>query len=273
MSRLVAIIFMSLSISAHAATDVIQNYWYGSGTTFYRYQIVTNATGGGGGGSGKGVPILTNSLNLWLGFTSDTGTNYTDASPSNMFCTTIAQPTWSTNFGGMVSFTNSQRIKLGPPGSFASAPAEGLTMAFWYRQYASLSSVPMSFYDPGLGNSFGKLIYTIAGAGPYFQLRKQNASNGDAPVAAQQLNKWILCVATYTNNIRMTVYTNAVVGATADWTATGTVLTTNQCLLGNDVTGTYPYTGDIGFCAYWHRGLTAEEVTNLFEYTKSSFGY
>lgn len=211
--------------------------------------------------------LFTNSV-MWQTFSKDDGTNYFDFADTNNGATNVP-PAWTNAMGGAVIFSGTNFIKVTAANSLAGSNA--LAVACWVRMstlagnQAFITKYQNSGAYPGWGfrmaNATGKLEFWHGGAS-----WKTSTGSGLAT------GTWQHATAVW-NAGALTFYING----TQNYATNGLSLipahTAHDAFLAQDPGGNNRLNGWIADVALFNRVLTSNEVVNLYNSTKGTYGY
>jgi hypothetical protein len=209
--------------------------------------------------------IVTDGLVLYLDAANTksypgTGTVWTDISRTNNNGTLTNGPTYASTFGGNIVFdgTNDSVVSAN---TINITGAAARTMNIWFRSTGTISTRQSLAYF-GTETTNGRSYIEIEGS--QFKFNTGNVAFGGAVVS----NVWYNGAVTF-NGSTLLVYLNGVqvnVGTPTINTGLGSLI------LGRFVTNIFPLTGNIAQFSLYTRTLSAAEVLQNFNATKTRFG-
>lgn len=231
----------------------------------------------------RGPKIVTNGLVLALDAADrnsypGSGTTWYDLSGNNLNGTILNSPTFETGLPGSVVFSNVSSQAISIPDSSILKPAS-VTLSAWVyvTQYNPLNDFDGQFpsilwkcYDANSGGNASYGLSLSAGQFPRFTITPtQLISTTIFPIAT-----WVYLVGVYTVGGSQVLYRNGVVDISTTGPAT-IPYSTQVVSIGTRIfSGTYqyPWNGKISNATIYNRALTATEVLQNYNATKSRFG-
>ena len=222
-----------------------------------------------------GPQIVTSGLVLHLdaGNTKSypgTGTTWVDKSGNGKNGTLVNAPTFNSTNGGSIVFDGvNETINFGTGNTFFPLPQ--FTIDIWFK---SLGTVPTTGTTPGLfGFTFG-IRADIYSSSLFFSV-DNGIDLGGVSISGTFIsdNKWYNATFYHTGT-NMGIYINGVFGNSINRTWSGTSRwPTNGWNLGRDNNNPNQfYPGHIASCKIYNKVLTATEVLQNFNATRSRFG-
>jgi hypothetical protein len=201
------------------------------------------------------------------------GTTWTDLSGNGNNGTLRNSPTYSAdNLGKIVFDAVNDDIDCGNNSSINFGTGD-FTVSVWFRRFSNAATNLRL-----LSKAAGSDTANAAAAGFCFFGNNTNVLFGVNPTAARtiigaasySLNEWVNVVGLLERGVSMRTYKNAVQVSTATAPA-GSVSGTTSLFLGSNVgTGLY-WAGEISNVSLYNRALTAAEIQQNFNATRSRF--
>jgi hypothetical protein len=192
------------------------------------------------------------------------GTTWSDLSRSGNNGTLVNGPTFNSGNGGSIVFDGTNdRVNLGNILNFGT---NDFTIEFWCRKSA-------------VGNTYPKVIskgfYQLSGWTILLYLDSLTFAYGNPQVGAGYLfpytvtNRWIHGTVVRNSN-QLTVYGNSQPGTPL--TITNNLTSTFNFTIGNSGTFEEPWGGNVSSVKVYNRALSAQQIQQNYNATKSRFG-
>jgi len=213
-------------------------------------------------------PIITDGVVLYLdGANYKSGTTWFDLGPYGNNGILTNSPTFINSGGGALSFNGTNNILFSSPSNIPS----GNTL------YTIFSWVYPTVNDASSHGIIGWGTFGSAGQVTALKLGGTTITNywWGIDLTAENFtatNKWYNIVATYNGTSRKIYSNNVVIGS--DSPGGHNVVTTSNLSVGSSQSnGTEPFNGYIAIVLVYNRGLSTSEIANMYNTTKSRFGY
>jgi hypothetical protein len=198
-----------------------------------------------------------------------TGTTWSDVSGNDNNGTLTNGPTFNSENGGSIVFDGSNDYVNGVHNSQLDITGN-LSVECWFRVTANRSDYVRVF---GKGNSTNRTygLWYLQGSSGQFLYQKINGANTMNVLhsATVALNTWYHIMGTTNSNLH-TLYINSIPVLSTTQTITGPSLT-DPYTLGYGNVHTY-HIGNISNCRLYNRALTATEIQQNYNATKSRYG-
>ena len=230
-------------------------------------------------GGWRGPNIVKDGLVLYLDASSRTSysslfspTTWKDISGLSNNGTLINGPTFDSANGGSIVFDGSNdNIDCGPA-SFLTSSLTGLTVNAWV--YSTNSRIAI-IAENGT-NSTTNTFYLAQETVNYFTFQVCGTTTNDLVYTnfIYQTNTWYNLVGVWSPNNRVEIYSNGVLssGLRANSAQTSLINGNRNLFLGIRPASSVPFQGRIAYFSIYNRALSATEITQNYNATRTRFG-
>jgi hypothetical protein len=203
-----------------------------------------------------------------------TGTTWYDLSGNNLNGTLVNTPTYSSDFNGTLLFDGvNERVNV-----TASSLIQNLTTNFTFQAFVRFNTSGGQYGIFTKGSTFTDGWTVYVRQGPQFALIGHNESNvssgllAPTPSGGISTNTWYQITYTYDNTV-VRSYIDGVQSSTESYSETFDSIGTSPYIGWGPSVGTPKYwPGNISNTTLYNRALTASEVLQNYNATKSRFG-
>lgn len=217
--------------------------------------------------------IISNGLQLYLQPAAYTGSgiSWIDSSDNTYNTTLVGAPTYNTTYFTFDGTTEYFDINQ-------SLASESFSIGAWFRSSAAGIKMILS-KESTTGNPWNYRIWLNGGQINADMSQVTTQSSLTSPLTNYNNGAWYLVMFTRDDS-NWYLYVNGVEIATKADTYTGSVTNAQEVWFGRSAftqggsspTGSYQYTGDLGECFIYNRVLTASEILQNYNATKSTYG-
>ena len=220
--------------------------------------------------------IVTDGLILYLdaanprSYTSGSGTTWTDISRIGTNGTLVNGPTFSSANGGSIVFDGTNDyVDLG--GSLNLKPTTAITVSTWIRFNAMVADV-RALSDWHQNGATDRWIFYITNSNTIQWYLLTNSFASAVPFSPVLLNTWYNFTGVY-NGISQIFYVNGVFHNSTPKTGNMNTSNTSQPVrLGGQVSAGGYHNGNISTTLIYNRALSATEILQNYNTTKTRFG-
>lgn len=198
------------------------------------------------------------------------GTTWKDLTSNANNGTLTNGPTFSNTKGGTIvldgiddyiTCSNSTSLQI----------TSALTLEIWFYNTAAVDGLGMIVKGPLSGDYDYMLYLTGNSSMVYFYKKDSLGSAHYGGITLSLLNRWLHIVVTHTSGGLYTMYVNGVASDSATFTNSSIRSSSNPLYIGAGWNPDYFY-GNIGLSKIYNRALTATEVLQNYNATKTRFG-